>query len=264
MRESEEARFEPLKDRRFRFRCGPGVPCFTECCADLNLVLTPYDILRLKNRLGLDYEEFLARHTESVDEREGEHAYPRLRLRMTEGGRKACPFVSEAGCRIYEDRPSACRIYPLGRATARGAGPDHVLERFFVVREKHCRGFEETKEWTVDAWTADQGLEPYHRFNDQWMDIVTREIKQGSGENESRKQQMFYMASYNLDAFRRFVFESSFLRTFQMEPEEAEVLKNSEEALLEFAFRWLRFALFGEPTLEVRPEILERRRQETH
>ena len=262
MKETQEARFEPLENRRFRFQCHPGVPCFTECCADLNLVLTPYDILRLKNRLDLTCREFLDRFTEPVEDRESAHGYPRLRLRMTEGEGRPCPFVTEEGCRLYEDRPSACRIYPLGRATARGAGPGHVIERFFVVREKHCRGFDESKEWSVESWTSDQGLEPYHRLNDQWMDIVTRELKRSSGETDTRKRQMFYMASYNLDAFRKFVFESSFLRTFELDPGDVENLRNNEEALLEFAFRWLRFALFGERTLAVKSDVLERRKQE--
>ena len=35
-------------DDTFRFGCGPHVPCFTECCGKLELVLTPYDVLRLK------------------------------------------------------------------------------------------------------------------------------------------------------------------------------------------------------------------------
>ena len=34
-------------DRPFTFACHPGVPCFTECCRELDLALTPYDVLRL-------------------------------------------------------------------------------------------------------------------------------------------------------------------------------------------------------------------------
>ena len=52
---------QPLTDEGFRFACHPGVPCFTECCRDLKLLLTPYDILRLKNHLGLESGDFLDR-----------------------------------------------------------------------------------------------------------------------------------------------------------------------------------------------------------
>ena len=36
----------------FRFRCHPGVGCFNRCCRNLNLFLYPYDVIRLRNRLG--------------------------------------------------------------------------------------------------------------------------------------------------------------------------------------------------------------------
>ena len=48
----------PLEGNRFRFRCHKEIPCFTECCAKLDLLLTPYDVLRIKNRLKIDSEEF--------------------------------------------------------------------------------------------------------------------------------------------------------------------------------------------------------------
>ncbi len=51
--------FEYLEDNSFSFACHPGLSCFTECCRDLRLALTPYDILRLKNRLGLASNDFL-------------------------------------------------------------------------------------------------------------------------------------------------------------------------------------------------------------
>ena len=47
----------------FKFSCSEKVPCFNECCQDLNQFLTPYDILRLKNRLGLTSGLFLERFT---------------------------------------------------------------------------------------------------------------------------------------------------------------------------------------------------------
>ena len=40
-------------DSTFRFSCHPGVACFNRCCADVNIFLTPYDVLRMKNRLGI-------------------------------------------------------------------------------------------------------------------------------------------------------------------------------------------------------------------
>lgn len=250
MSDGSQARFIPLESGRFRFACHPGVSCFTECCADLKLVLTPYDLLRLKNRLGLTYGQFVERYTEPLFE-EG-RSLPQLRLVMGKRGRKPCPFVTPGGCEVYEDRPSACRYYPLGRAASRPPGRTDVSERFFLVQEAHCRGFEEPAEWHVASWMKDQGIEPYNRFNDLWMDIITHPVSLGSGEIRTRKTQMFFMASYGLDTFKRFVFESSFLDSFEVDPATLDEIRQDEEALLAFSFRWLRFALFGEQTLPLR------------
>ena len=64
---------------------------------------------------------------------------------------------------------------------------------------------------------------------------------------------MFFMACYNLDRFREFVFGSSFLNKFQVEPEVVEAIRHDDEALLRFAYRWLRFAMFHERTLGIEP-----------
>ena len=60
------ATFQPLVNKTFRFRCHKGIRCFNECCADLKLALTPYDILRIKNRLGMGSGEFLDTFTRTV------------------------------------------------------------------------------------------------------------------------------------------------------------------------------------------------------
>ena len=33
------------------FACHPKVPCFNECCRELDLALSPYDVLRLRRAL---------------------------------------------------------------------------------------------------------------------------------------------------------------------------------------------------------------------
>jgi hypothetical protein len=72
---------------------------------------------------------------------------------------------------------------------------------------------------------------------------------------------MFHMACYNLDTFREFVFNSTFLERFEVESDVQEELANNDEALLQFAFRWLRFAIFGEPLMTVREEAKAARRE---
>ena len=47
----------------FRFACHPGVPCFNACCSDLNLMLTPYDAMRLRRALHIGATDFLNHFT---------------------------------------------------------------------------------------------------------------------------------------------------------------------------------------------------------
>ena len=63
------------------------------------------------------------------------------------------------------------------------------------------------------------------------------------------------MACYDLDRFRRFVFESSFLDRFEVDETRAEAMREDDEELLEFAMQWLRFVLFGERTMKVKKAV---------
>ncbi|MFH1134469.1 MAG: YkgJ family cysteine cluster protein [Pseudomonadota bacterium] len=237
--------FHDLEGDSFQFACHPKVPCFNQCCRDLSLTLTPYDILRLKKKLGLSSGEFLEAHTETRTE-PGDR-FPKVLLKMSDAPGRPCPFVTPAGCSIYDERPGACRTYPLGRGSAQGG-----KEFFFLVREDHCQGFKEEKNWGTKEWLADQGLEKYNRFNDLWMEIITSKSSLGPPEHHLKKIQMFFMVSYNLDRFKDFVLTSKFLRMFEVDEGLAGKLGDDDEAVLQLGFLWLKFSLFGEKSLAVK------------
>lgn len=245
----ERVRFLPLWNEKFRFACHPAVECFGECCADLRLILTPYDVLRIKNRLGISSSEFLNRYT-VIDWQENPHL-PMARLKMREQGRKQCPFLTQGGCSIYSDRPGACRLYPLGRGARRGDAPEREEEFYFMVVEGHCKGFQQRREWTLREWLEDQGVLEYNRMNRPWMEIVTSKSLDPRRMGE-KHQSMFYMASYNLDRFREFVYRSGFLRRFRLDEEEVREVAKDDTSLMNLAIRWLKFSLLGEMTLMLR------------
>ena len=250
-RAPEKEVFEPLHGNRFRFLCHRDMECFTRCCAALSLVLMPYDILRLKNRLGISSEEFLNTHTEMRFDRHPR--FPMVVLKMKDEQGRKCPFVTSEGCAVYEDRPSACRIYPIGRAALNPGNAAATQEKYFVVHEEHCLGFREPHEWTIEDWVADQGLKEYDGMNAAWLDIVTSSQSLGPEKDIPRKIQMFCMASYNLDSFRPFVFKSRFLDLFEVSLTELrDRLASDDEALLAFAMDWLKFSLFGMKTMKLR------------
>jgi Fe-S-cluster containining protein len=243
----DQALMQPLLDRRFRFACDKSSPCFTRCCADLNLVLTPYDVLQLRTRLNLSSEAFLkSRTTVDVDQNYG---IPLVKLRMNDDEMRHCPFVSPEGCVVYEHRPSACRLYPLGRAASQIQQGHKTAEYYFIVKESHCLGLNKEREWTVQEWIADQGLEKYNAINDIFIDMTAGRRAKMIKKLSEQQLQMYYMACYCLDEFRRFVFETTFLDRFDIAQDVLDRIRTDDIELLRFAFQWLKFALFGEKTL---------------
>jgi len=89
---------------------------------------------------------------------------------MVDDGRGSCPFVEKKGCRVYSDRPGACRTYPLGRGAYRTAD-DCLHEVFVLLQEPHCQGFSHGRSFTVPTWQEDQGLEEYNSHNDLLLTI---------------------------------------------------------------------------------------------
>jgi len=240
------AGIEPVQldlNSRFKFECHKGVKCFTKCCRGINIILTPYDIIRLKKRLELTSEEFLALYTEPRLLEKTD--LPVISLKLLEDDLKSCPFVTEDGCMVYEDRPTTCRYYPLGVASLshkEGADDDGF---YFFVNEPHCLGFEEDKEWTVREWRIDQGVDIHDEVSAGWTDLIVR--KRSFPKNvklTEKSKQLFFMTSYNVDKFRQFVLESTFLDRYDVEEEAVEKIKNDDVACIEFGMKWLREVLF--------------------
>ena len=248
----KEVVFKPLNTPTFHFQCHKGIECFTHCCAALNLVLTPYDIIRLKQHLKMPSDVFLDRYTETKFDKH--HRFPLIYLKMNQDEEAKCPFVTSDGCSVYPDRPGACRIYPLARAASKAHINREHQEKYFIVEEKHCLGFHEDREWSIAEWLASEGMEEYNAMNDFWSEVLTSTNDLGANKDVEKKMQMFSMASYNLDRFRKFLFESRFFQLFHVEEEKREALASEDVELMKFAFDWLKYSLFGERTIGLRED----------
>ena len=244
---------------RFKFRCHKGIKCFTKCCSNIDILLTPYDIIRMKKRLGITSGEFLLDYTYiKVDEKS---SHPHILLKMSDDKEKKCPFVTPEGCIIYSDRPANCRYYPIGQGTLKKQGKDGPEEEefYFYIREPHCFGHKEDKEWTIESWRIDQGVDLYDRMNSEWKGIHLRRDIPGQTKLDDKKQAMFYIASYDIDNFRRFVFESGFLNLFEIDDETIRKIRDDEVELMKFGFRYLRYIMMIDRTLKIKDDVLKAR-----
>ncbi|MBF2759911.1 MAG: YkgJ family cysteine cluster protein [Ectothiorhodospiraceae bacterium AqS1] len=252
----EPAELQP--DSQFRFHCHPAISCFNACCRNIDITLTPYDILRLKRRLGVDSKEFAVRYT--IPFELDPHGMPGLKMR-TRPGTVECVFLTETGCSVYEDRPVACRYYALGSMGVRRKDESKVDDIYFVVREDHCMGHEEEKTQSVAEYRTEQGIEPYDDHNRVWRDIVLKKRSSGPtvGAPSARSLQLFDMCSYDLDSFRDFIRAEGFRGIFDIDQSEIDELADDEERLLAFSMRFLQQILFGEMSIPVKDGARERR-----
>ena len=243
-----ETAFHPLKpDQSFRFACHPEVPCFNQCCRDLTQHLTPYDILRLKQRLKLDSSHFLSAHTiESTGPRSG---LPIIALKPV-GAERLCPFVSARGCTVYSDRPASCRTYPLARAVGIHPTTGERMEQFALVREPHCRGFTcgqgpSPERHSPLEWVADQGLEPYNEINDLLLGLIQHKRRLGKAPLNPGQRARFHLALYNLDEFRRRLAEGELPMPLTKNDKAVAALNGDDTDLLRFAISWAQATVFG-------------------
>ncbi len=185
----------------FKFDCHRGLPCFGQCCRDINIFLTPYDVARLRKKLGISSAEFLKKYTGELDL--PGIKFPFLYLKMSEEDQLKCPFVTEGGCAVYQERPWSCRMAPVDVA-----GPDSF--RFAFGRDK-CLGLNEDREWTVREWMEIQDMYRYDEVESLFREIPFLISFTGQAALDRRIIQLFRMACYDIDTFRDFILRHKFL-----------------------------------------------------
>lgn len=243
----------PLKKTdTFNFRCHKGLSCFNQCCRNLNLFLYPYDVLRLRKALKVDSDRFLETYVDVVL-REGNH-FPDVLLRMTDTHSRTCPFLIDAGCSVYADRPDTCRTFPVERGVHFVGRPGSSEMISFFRPPDFCQGQHENQAWTVSQWTEDQEAVIHNQMTAHWAAIKAMFLKNpwGTGGLNGPKGKMAFMAAYNIDRFRDFVFQSSFLKRYRIKKALVKKLRASDRELLLFGFDWIRYFVWGLPSKNIR------------
>jgi uncharacterized protein len=229
----------------FRFRCHASLACFNRCCRNLNLFLYPYDVIRLKNALGISSDTFLDRHVDVVLRKE--NYFPEVLLRMSDTPEKTCPFLSESGCRVYPDRPDTCRSFPVEHGVLfddAGKAADKIS---FFRPPEFCLGRFETDQQTLYSWCDDQEAAVYHEMTVRWAELkrLFHRNPWGAEGHSGPRAKMAFMATYNLDRFREFVLGSSFLKRYRVEAITINKVRTDDKALMSLGFAWVKLFLWG-------------------
>ncbi len=239
-------------DDTFSFQCHAGLACFNQCCHNLNLFLYPYDVLRLKKSLGITADQFIETHVDIVL-RPDQH-FPEVLLRMVSDGDRPCPFLTARGCSVYPDRPDTCRTFPIEQGVLFDNRTRRVEPVFFYRPPDFCRGQREDRTWTIATWAQNQEAESYHRMTRRWAGIrrLFQSNPWGNEGPEGPRAKMAFMATYNMDRFRSFVFESTFFKRYRVKAPIRKKIRSHDEALLLFGFDWIRLFLWGLPSKTIR------------
>lgn len=242
-----------------QFRCRKGIACWNACCSNIDITLTPADIVLLKQRLGLASWEFLRDYTLPYElEKDG---IAGVKLRPVEGG-TACRFMTADGCSVYEDRPTACRYYPVALLSLRKQDESVDRQSYAIVREEHCLGHREPVTQTIDAYRADQQVALLDDAARGWRQLILKKKSAGPavGKPSKRSLELFFMTCYDVDRFRTFVASDAFDAMFDVPADELRAALEDDFALLQFGYRFLRQVLFGEMSIALRAASVEERR----
>ena len=242
-----------------QFQCRKGIACWNACCSNIDISLTPYDILRLKRRFEISSGEFLRKYTAPYEMEQSSIAG--VKLRPVENG-TACQFMNPEGCSVYEDRPTACRYYPVALLSLRRQDETTDRASYALVEESHCLGHQEPRQITVEAYRKEQGLEEYDDLARGWRQLILKKKSSGPsiGKPSKRSLELFFMVCYDIDRFSQFVASDGFSDIYDLPAQELKDILCDDVALMQFGFRLLRQVLFGEESIPLRQEASEQRR----
>jgi uncharacterized protein len=247
-------------DDKIKFRCHKDISCWNQCCSKADVSLAPYDIIRMKKNLGIDSSEFL--NTYTVPFEIDAHGIPGIKLRTTDDG--ACLFMKEEGCSVYEDRPTACRYYPSGLLSMRALGKSEDEQHFLMVKEPHCKGHDEDRIITIADYRKEQVVEEFDELNRDFYRIILKKKSTGPtiGAPSDMSLQLFFMASYDVDRFRRFVMSDSFKNMYTVTDEQFATFEKDDVELMKFGFTLMKQVLFGEMSIKEREGAHDKRSEE--
>ena len=232
-------------DQPFSFRCHPDVSCFNKCCRNLNLYLYPYDVIRLKKQLQLTSDQFIERYTDAVL-RDGE-SFPTVLLTMADTAEKECPFLSSSGCGVYQNRPYSCRMFPMDQGVLHTAETGQTEPVYFFKPPDFCCGRHEDTKWTPLTWLVDQMPDIYAEMTRKWAKIIGLTAQHPFSDFKAagtKRGKMAFMAVYNVDMFRSFLFSSTFFDRYTVTADVKQQIETSDTHLLQFGLDWFRFVLW--------------------
>jgi len=245
-------------DKVIQFQCRQGIDCWNACCSNIDISLTPVDILRLSRRLNISTTEFLMHYTFPYELEP--NGIAGVKFKPVENG-SACQFMRPEGCDVYTDRPTACRYYPVALLSMRRSDEYTDRNAYALVKEAHCHGHNEPRQLSIEEYRREQGIVEYDELARGWRQLVLKKKSSGPviGTPSKRSLQLWFMACYDLDRFRDFIASTAFNEAYDIPWDEMQKILSTDDELMLFAFRFLRQTMFGEESILMKSDAFEKR-----
>ena len=236
------------------FRCHKDIKCFNACCSNIDITLTPYDIIRLKNRLDMSSSDFLNEYT--VPFEFDKDSIAGVKFKPVEDG-AACRFMVDEGCSVYEDRPTSCRYYPVGLVSMRKSDEYTDTASYALVEEPHCLGHKEDRKLTIDEYRDEQKVDIFDEMSRGWRQLILKKKSSGAtiGKPSLKSRQLFFMTMYDIDRFRTFIASAGFQDSFDVEEERMAKMLTDDVELMKFGYDFMKQVLFAEETIPLKEGV---------
>lgn len=174
-----------------------------KCCRDIDIMLTPYDVLKIRRHLGLQPPDFFNKYVEM-------HIGPQSKMPIVcLITRPQCVFIVDGKCSIHDARPTNCRGYPCGRIQELNKDTNEVTLKWILHQSCSRIPFRQQKLWKIKGWMAKEGLheywengKPYYDWVEKWaMDLVKRVEALGRIQ-ESATMSLMAWYGYSLDSIK--------------------------------------------------------------
>jgi Fe-S-cluster containining protein len=146
----------------FRFTCD----MCGQCCKDIDIMVNPYDALKIRRQLKLNPKEFFDKMTFHIG-----HS-SKLPIVMIQT-RPRCVFIQDNKCGIHLARPTNCRGYPCGRLQTMDKDKNHIT-KWIVHRSCSKLDPRRQKLWKIKDWMKSEGLHEYWDNTKAWYTWVEK------------------------------------------------------------------------------------------
>lgn len=142
----------------FNFGCDGCGECCTKDTVD-SIMLTPFDLYNIAKTTGENIMDVIK---ENTDVYIGDTSHFIVARMKAKNG--VCPYLDNKKCSVHDMKPSACRLFPLGRAI-----DTEKNEMFYFLQNVNCGTKDEIH--TVDEWIPNK--EDYELMLNKQNDLLT-------------------------------------------------------------------------------------------